>query len=281
VPFSIFSYLYSVVAGRCARAFDKQHRVLHQQTIEKIVQDPRRQLSLRIFESALFDHGPVEGETYYLNHPLQPLFSHDGHKRAFIAESCAALAAGLGAVDRKRAKKILRQFIWTGEAGYVQVLAWASLGRLLKDEGADPVLFSQELSRSIAHTTASLLGSLLYLEQFMGTPARPRAEVLIAESAPRVVYRMQRLILQLFYKRWDLPSQEIRERDIRDFFARWPSAQSSTSAPIMAGLKEIGLLSASQSSQLWENTSQKKVADSLIGIAGAYLSAIGAYTERR
>jgi hypothetical protein len=115
----------------------------------------------------------------------------------------------------------------------------------------------------------------------MGTNVRSRAQALLAKGETRTVYRVQRLALALFHRRWQLPLDGFREKDILAFVHRPPPGRGAGETLFLTGLSEIGLISSGHRPQLWENTSQTRIARLLEGICGEYLCAIGAFAESR
>lgn len=286
LPISLSLYLYSLYQDKVQKAFDENNKVLSQKDVEALLLQEDKQKTLRIFRSAIVDHVNVEGLPYYLSYPVNGIFCHDTFKRAVIADSIGNYTEHLQGEELSEAVLILDHLINPRtERGYVQILAWNSLGRIGM---RFPNLIEnkkEKVKDAFNYSTASSLGALMFLDRMLETSQQELARCLIIEGMRSAKYSEPKALYSYYvYKStcFDNPLEENLKTgyDIKCFLSSIQQNYSFNQDDFNEGLKYVGIITGKQDPSFFIGTPHLDVAKRVVNLCGDYIAAIGAFFTR-
>lgn len=269
--YSIYQSIRLVMGNKKRKRFDEQNTVLNQKSIEELLQQEDVHNTLEVLRSAVVDHKKVGGNAYYTDYPPEMQLGHDGFRRATIADGIGNYACKMEKEDLFVAVKILDKLTDINtERKYTQILAWNSLGRIVKNQ---PSIIDHEKVRELFnYSVASSVGALLFLDQMLDTSRQEAAKNLIIEGTRSARYTLTR-VLFCYYANKKQGFGNPVEKYAKDFFKAIQKGYRFDQDDFNEGLRQIGM-----SVPFWENTGALRIAERLysIYICRDLIAAIGA-----
>jgi hypothetical protein len=285
MPIALSLYFQSLYRDKVQKEFDKRNRVLSQKDIEGLLLEKDTDRILDIFRSAVVDHHDVDGWPYHLNYPINSMFYHDGLKRGLIADGIAGMADRLDGAAREDALSVLTALTDPAEspAGYVRVLAWSALGRMLASDAKHVRAYQDSVREALGGTVPSVVGGLLFMDSLLRTRERARVMSLLHEGMGSARYRVQKVLLNYFRHTRTGFTSPLRENnletDIRKFLERLPRYGIFTRADVREGLRAIGMFSSLRKQEFAENTPHADIGARVSRVASEFLGAAGAFVR--
>jgi len=285
VPVTLSLYLHGLFVKKVQKKFDEHNKVLSQKEIEELSEPEDIYKTLCIFRSAVVDHKEVDGMPYHTIYPTNGLGYHDGFKRAVIADSVTKFSRSLKDIELTEAVLILDKLIDPDfESGYVQILAWHSLGLIGKDHPDLVENMIEKTRNSLSKSVAPVLGALLFLENILQTPHQQAAKNMVYEGLNSAQYGSQKALLNYFIFRnfnFDNPLENPKlENDIKRFLLAIQKGYHFTQEDYNEGLTLIGMVKKDQDPHFWKETPHYDVGNRLNKVCSEYIPVIGAFFNK-
>lgn len=268
--YSIYQCVRLFTGNKKRKKFDEQNTVISQKSIEELLEQEDLHKTLEILRSAVIDHKKVNGNVYYTNYPPEMQLGSDGFRRATIAAGIGNYACKMEKEELLVAVKILDKLTDINtEEKYTQILAWNSLGRIVKNH---PGIIGHEKVRELFNYSApSLVGALLFLDQMLETSRQEAAKIII-EGARSARYTLSRALFCYYANKKQGFGNPV-DKYAKDFFSAIQKGYRFDQDDFNEGLKQIGMRLP-----LWENTPALGIAKRLysIYICRNLIAAIGA-----